>query len=97
MSSESRYSGEPSGSFVARRPSRRKFAAVRLLAMSTHAPLKAALFALISAMAAAAAARFCSTISFATGWPPVARPGIENGSASRTTADLRCWRSRSKS
>ena len=83
----SRYSGEPSGSFEPRRPSRAK----PLLApgISTQAPLKAALLALISAMAAWTAARFFSTFSFATGWPPCARPGIENGSALRMTTGPR--------
>ncbi len=83
----SRYSGEPSGSFEPRRPSRAK----PLLApgIRTQAPLKAALLALISAMAAWTAARFFSTFSFATGWPPCARPGIENGSALRMTTGPR--------
>ena len=63
--SASRYSGEPSGSFEPRRPSRPK----PLLApgISTHAPLNAALFALTSAIAACTAARFFSTFSLATG------------------------------
>ena len=85
--SASRYSGEPPGSFEPRRPSRAK----PLLApgMRTQAPLKAALSALISAIAAWIAARFFSTFSFGTGWPPWARPAIENGSALRMTTGPR--------
>ena len=83
ISAASKYSGEPSGSFEPRLPSR----ANPLLApgMSTQAPLKAALLACTSAIAAWTAARFFSATSFATGCPPCARPGIEKGSALRMT------------
>ena len=50
-------------------------ALARLPPMSTHAPLNAALFALISAMAACTAARFFSTFSFATGCAAGRAPG----------------------
>ncbi len=88
IASASRYSGLPSASFVPLRPSRAK----PLLApgMSTHLPLNAALLALISAMAACTAARFRSTFSLGTGWPPVARPWIEKGSAFRMTTPPFC-------
>ncbi len=87
ISAASRYSGEPSGSFEPRLPSR----ANPLLApgMSTQAPLKAALLACTSAIAAWTAARFFSATSFATGCPPCARPGIEKGSALRMTTGPR--------
>ena len=85
--SASRYSGDPSASFEPRRPSRAK----PLLApgIRTQAPLKAALLALTSAIAAWTAARFLSTFSFGAGWPPCARPGTENGSAFRMTTGPR--------
>jgi hypothetical protein len=88
MASASRYSGLPSASFVPLRPSRAK--PLLAPAISTHLPLNAALLALTSAIAACTAARFLSAFSFGTGMPPVARPGIENGSDLRMTTPPFC-------